>query len=225
MTDKINFKLFKPFGSTMAKAELPNELVKDFLKDLNDIRQDPKKIETHAFGHKLAGQIYKEFLITPEVLMKWKKNFFDPIIKGYVQTHYREMPIERILIHSGWYVVQKPGDYNCCHTHTTPNNNPDLSCVGYLKFPKAMKDYKHSKEHHNTTGYIEFLEGSESIFNNANYLIQPLEKQYFLFPSNLRHTVYPFFSDNELDERISFSFNASVMFDSNNKQEKPTQEQ
>ena len=75
MTDKINFKLFKPFGSTMAKAELPNELVKDFLKDLNDIRQDPKKIETHAFGHKLAGQIYKEFLITPEVLIKWKKNF------------------------------------------------------------------------------------------------------------------------------------------------------
>ena len=29
---KINFKLFKPFGSTMAKAELPNELIKDFLK-------------------------------------------------------------------------------------------------------------------------------------------------------------------------------------------------
>jgi len=48
---KINFKLFKPFGSTMAKAELPNELIKDLLKDLNDIRQDPKKSETHAFGH------------------------------------------------------------------------------------------------------------------------------------------------------------------------------
>jgi hypothetical protein len=30
MKDKINFKLFKPFGSTIAKAELPIELFKGF---------------------------------------------------------------------------------------------------------------------------------------------------------------------------------------------------
>ena len=45
MTDKINFKLLKPFGSTLAKAELPLQLVSDFLKDLKvQIRtQRPKK--------------------------------------------------------------------------------------------------------------------------------------------------------------------------------------
>jgi hypothetical protein len=32
MNDKINFKLFKPFGSTIAKAELPIELLKDLTK-------------------------------------------------------------------------------------------------------------------------------------------------------------------------------------------------
>ena len=36
MSDKINFKLLKPFGSTLAKAELPLQLISDFLKDLKE---------------------------------------------------------------------------------------------------------------------------------------------------------------------------------------------
>ena len=43
MTDKINFKIFKPFGSTLAKATLPLELIKDFKEDLKKIRQDKQK--------------------------------------------------------------------------------------------------------------------------------------------------------------------------------------
>ncbi len=43
MTDKINFKLFKPFGSTLAKATLPLELLKDFSNDLKEIREDKEK--------------------------------------------------------------------------------------------------------------------------------------------------------------------------------------
>ena len=34
MSDKINFKLFKPFGSTVAKAVMPLGLMKDFQDDL-----------------------------------------------------------------------------------------------------------------------------------------------------------------------------------------------
>ena len=33
MSDKINFKLFKPFGSTLAKAVMPLERMKDFQDD------------------------------------------------------------------------------------------------------------------------------------------------------------------------------------------------
>ena len=49
MTDKINFKLLKPFGSTLAKAELPLQLISDFLKDLKEIREDKDKAKTHDF--------------------------------------------------------------------------------------------------------------------------------------------------------------------------------
>jgi hypothetical protein len=37
MSDKINFKLFKPFGSTVAKAVMPLGLMKDFQDDLKQI--------------------------------------------------------------------------------------------------------------------------------------------------------------------------------------------
>ena len=56
MTDKINFKLLKPFGSTLAKAELPLQLVSDFLKDLKQLHS-VKKIN---FVKKFYRKIGKE---------------------------------------------------------------------------------------------------------------------------------------------------------------------
>ena len=84
MKDKIECKLLKPFGSTIAKSTMPKELIDDFLKDLYDIRQNPEKAKQYAFGHRLAGQVYKELLISPDVMLKWKQKYFDHIIIHYV---------------------------------------------------------------------------------------------------------------------------------------------
>ena len=46
MTDKINFKIFKPFGSTLAKATLPLELIKDFKEDLKKLEKIKKNNKT-----------------------------------------------------------------------------------------------------------------------------------------------------------------------------------
>jgi uncharacterized protein (TIGR02466 family) len=215
MKDKINFKLFKPFGSTIAKAELPIELLKDFNQDLKTIRASEELSKEHNFRHKLAGQIHQEFLISHEPMSKWKAQFFDPIIKAYAESHLKKHQVEKIVITAAWFVVQKPGDYNPNHTHTNFSDyqmNPDISCVGYLRIPENMKSFKNAKEHFDTSGHIEFIEGSENMFNDSNYLIKPELRTWYLFPSNLRHCVYPFFTEDENDERISFSFNAKVIF-------------
>ena len=78
MKDKINFKIFKPFGSSMARAELPLELIKDFKEDLKKIRADKTKQKQHDWGERLVGHVNSEYLITPEVMLKWKRLFFDP---------------------------------------------------------------------------------------------------------------------------------------------------
>ena len=225
MKDKINFKLFKPFGSTLAKATLPLELMKDFKEDLQQIRKDEKKKVQHDWGKRLVGHVSEEYLISPQVMMKWKKAFFDPIIASYANAHYKEDKIERILINSAWYVISKPNDFNPCHRHTEYiKGNYHLSCVGYLQIPTSMKPTDNAKSHNDFSGNTEFIEGSEGMFTDVNYRVVPNERDWILFPNSLTHLVYPFNSDDN-EERISFSFNATIMFYLGNKQEKPTQEQ
>lgn len=218
MTDKINFKIFKPFGSTLAKAVLPLNLIKDFKEDLKNIRSDKEKKNNHDWGERLVGHVAEEYLITPEIMLKWKKSFFDPIIASYTNAHYKEEKIESILINSAWYVVSKPGDYNPCHRHTeyTKTKNYHLSCVGYLQIPEAMIPTENAKQHNDFSGNTEFIEGSEGMFTDVNYRITPneMERTWILFPNSLSHIVYPFNSTNKDEERISFSFNATINFSS-----------
>ena len=212
----IKCNLLKPFGSTILKSELPDDLVKEFLDDLNTIRSSPEKTQGHQFGHRLAGNLYKELLVSHPVMLKWKQKYFDPLIVHYATSHYKNKKLKQIIVTASWHNIQKSGDFNPNHTHTHFEDrhvSPDISTVGYLKLPKSMKDYKHSKQHHNVGGMIEFTEGTEDMFTNSNYLVEPITKDFYIFPSSLRHAVYPFYSDSETDERISFSFNAKIVFD------------
>ena len=96
MKDKINFKIFKPFGSSIARAELPLELLKDFKEDLKNIRADKKKQKDHDWGERLVGHLAEEYLITPEIMLKWKQKFFDPIINSYIKRE-RDWKKDKVL--------------------------------------------------------------------------------------------------------------------------------
>ena len=219
MTDKINFKIFKPFGSTLAKATLPLELIKDFKQDLKKIREDKQKQKDHDWSKRLVGHVAEEYLISPEIMLKWKRKFFDPIMVSYTNAHFREETVKSILINSAWYVISKPNDYNPIHRHTeyTKNKNYHLSSVGYLQIPQSMIPTDNAKEHNDFSGNTEFVEGSEGMFTDSNYRVMPkdMERTWILFPNNLSHQVYPFNSSNKNEERISFSFNATINFEEN----------
>ena len=75
-----------------------------------------------------------------------------------------------------------------------------------------MKSTDNAKSFNDFSGQIEFSEGSENMFSDSRHRINPEVRQWFLFPNYLMHSVYPFKSDKD-DERISFSFNATVVFD------------
>ena len=218
MTNKINFKLLKPFGSTLAKAELPLQLVSEFLKDLKQIREDKEKSKRHDFGNHLVGAVTAEYLITPELMLKWKQQFFNAIISKYVISHYPHKTVKNIKILSAWFIISVSGDQNPQHTHTNfgkdEDKQPHLSCVGFLQIPKIMEENNsNEKNHHKINGKTQFSEGSESFFNNSIFTIDPQVKDWFLFPANLLHSVFPFYSENPKDERISFSFNTRVEFE------------
>ena len=59
---------------------MPLGLIKDFQDDLKQIRQDKEKQKNHDWSKKLVGHVNSEYLISPEIMQKWKQKFFDPII-------------------------------------------------------------------------------------------------------------------------------------------------
>ena len=214
VSDKINFKLFKPFGSTLAKAELPLQLIKDFKDDLKAIREDKQKKKDHNWGDRLVGHVAEEYLITPSVMLKWKRQFFDPIIVSYTNAHYKQEKVKSVLINSAWYVVSKPGDYNPLHNHSEYiKGNYNLSCVGYLSLPDSMISTENAKSHNDYSGQIQFVEGSENQFSDSQLRIDPKVRDWYLFPNYLMHSVYSFNSEDKNAERISFSFNATINFE------------
>ena len=216
MKDKINIKMFKPFGSTISEQTLPDNLVKDFLADLKMIRGlSPEERQRYSFAHKLVGSVDSEYMVTPEVLLKYKHSFFDVCITEYCQTLYPDFKVKRIVINSCWYVVQKINQFNSIHQHTNhgaiEQKHPQISCVGYLQIPK-MIPLECAKSHHDVSGSIEFFEGSENYFSFSSWRRDPTEKTYLIFPSHLAHFVAPMNSPDPDAERISFSFNAVVEF-------------
>ena len=212
---KINVKIFKPFGSSISMQDLPFELMKDFKADLDMIRNLPEeKKQDYRFGFKLAGGLGKdgEFLITPEVMLKWKRNYFDEVIKSYTNSHYPNKKVSHIVINSALYNYQLKNQWNPLHTHSNfagIQENPSISTVGYLSIPKNMQPLTGAKKHNDFSGAIEWIEGKEDLFQFGTYKLLPQERDFFVFPASLNHIVFP---HNSNEERISFSFNAVIKF-------------
>ena len=212
---KINIQIYKPFGSSISMQDLPFELMKDFREDLKMIQELPEeKKKNYWFGYKLAGGLGNEgeFLITPDVMYKWKKKYFDQVITYYTECHYPEKKVERIIINSAWHNFMLKNQWNPIHTHsafTGIQDNPSISVVGYIEVPKQMNPINGAKPHYDFSGCVEWREGTEGMFQYASYKRLPKERQFFVFPANLQHMVYPHSADKP---RISFSFNAVIKF-------------
>ena len=107
---------------------------------------------------------------------------------------------------SGWFIRQFEGEYNPVHVH------PDsmVSCVGYLKLPEGIEDEweEDYKDHHPAHGHIQFAYGTSAGYTNTNFMIKPQVGDFYIFPSQLFHCVYPFYTKGE---RRSFSMNLNFL--------------
>ncbi len=107
-----------------------------------------------------------------------------------------------INISQSWIVSQYKGEYNPWHQHSG-----HLSSVIYLKVPKGMDEFynKEGEDHYPVGGAIQFMQGDKQNFRNDTLTFRPEVGKMLIFPSWLKHSVYPFDVDGE---RRSMSFNA-----------------
>ena len=150
----------------------------DFVKELNDCMDN--KLED--FSEQLVGKVKEELVLD--------------------RTNYNY----GLQIEQGWFVRQYENEYNPLHVHT----GSKLSCVGYLSLPDGIEEEwdNERKKHHTCNGHIQFASGTNSGYNLTTFLARPTVGDFYLFPSELFHTVYPFYTKGE---RRSFSMNMNCI--------------
>ena len=220
-------KTYFPYGPPIGHVKLPDELVKDFNKGCDDIIKDKNLSKSEDWSHQLVGQVEQELLIPKPVINKWGKwlgrevrtylfeylNQFQipeqSIYKASEEQTLRAVNNSQINVKSAWYVRSFAGDYTPMHTHT----DCELTCVGFLKVPDLSKERNKAGDSgeqfkdYSPGGSLEILNSSGSTHSHLESDVigfAPKVGNWYLFPADLRHLVYPFKGDGE---RRSFSIN------------------
>ena len=216
-TFEMSYHLHRPWADILFETTLPPMILEKMIEISDKVLADPKR--TH-WGDNLAGQIKEEPLITPELLEKDNLiAFFGNMVQEYVhQCILQQAPPDQssylksikkditIDLNSIWIVEQQPGEYNPLHTHT----NCDISAVMYLKVPEFLPSEKPERD---DDGIIYFIGdcGVPNELKLSSIKSKPSPGAFFIFPSHMMHTVYPY-KTNDNFARRSVSFNASFEY-------------
>ena len=217
---------YYPFGPPIGYAELPKELVNDLNKGCDDIVKDEELSKSADWSQQLVGQVEQELVIPEDIINKWGK-WLGTQVRIYLAGYFNQLYVPeqsiisveksvalqkingvQINVLSAWYIRSFAGDYNPIHVHT----DCQLTCVGFLKVPDLSKERKKkgSNQKYSPGGALEILSSvgvTDSFFENDRFAFTPKVGNWYVFPANIRHAVYPFSCDGE---RRSFSINMNT---------------
>ena len=196
-------EIIKPFGPSIVKIKIPDEIVKEMNFFVDGIIKDKERLEKFNEGPKLAGNVYQEFLIDTDFMKKIKwGDFLGSACNDWVWRE-KNLTLKSFQIIKSWIVRQFKYEYNPIHYHSG-----HISGVGYLKVPNNMGETSQKNKKVNNNGKLILIDGSKKLFSSPTYTITPKVGDFYFFPSYLMHTVYPFSNSDE--ERRSVSFNARI---------------
>tara|TARA_B100002019_G_C21143198_1_gene534328 strand:- start:107 stop:952 length:846 start_codon:yes stop_codon:yes gene_type:complete len=232
-TQKLEATLLQPWSNMVARVKMPQNIFKEFGALYDTVMKDEELIN---FGDKLVGQVNSEPFVKSEKLDEHTqfRDFCIDAVRNYAVVQKRqnyghdiqrlaEIETDRLNIKltSMWFVNQKPGEYNPIHVHT----GCKVSAIAYLRTPKHQVAPR--KKHFATDGMVSFTNNSGNDFNwtNPTMHLKPEEGDFYIFGALQQHMVWPFRSTKEDDLRISLSFNADVISQSELEKEKHRYEQ
>ena len=213
-------KFHRPFSPTIMESTVPDKFV-EIVNDTADkvLGSEAASVEWD-WSHKLVGKVHKEVQIP--VKNKEHRELLFTTMKGACVDYLKESiknntaygwkkiagdavpTMNNIHMAHSWVVSQYAGEYNPWHHHSG-----DFSAVIYLKLPPKMNEEikEDWKDHYPANGLIEFMFGENQGFRSDNLKFKPEVGKLLMFPSWLKHFVYPFKSEGE---RRSMSFNAHM---------------
>ena len=181
-------------GQSIIRYQVPLEV----FVGLNELYETQKKHLPNA-NQQLAGKIPDEVSLfyagpsskliqmhdyVPHDIKKWFYGTFDHYLKWNKTTEYK------MDINSIWVNEMKAGDYNPVHIHQGKLYT-GLSSVMILKLPK---DYGPERTHPTVpmNGRLQILGNVAGQFATTDYSPQVKIGDFYVFPYDIRHVVYPF---------------------------------
>ena len=195
--------VIRPFGPTIAKVSMSENLVKELNDYVDKTLVDKKKTEELNYGKMLAGNVQQEFLLDKEfIVLSGCESFLKENTAKWI-FESTQKKIEEFKIIDTWIVRQFENEYNPLHSH-----GGHISGVGYLKLPDNYGKTVQSDKKNNYNGNLQLVHGSKNFLSPITLNIEPKVGDFYLFPNYLMHSVYPFKNKNA--ERRSISFNAYI---------------
>ena len=207
----MNFD-FVFLGQSILRYQVPLEV----FVGLNELYETKKKHFPNA-NKQLAGKIPDEvslFYAGPtnekmhahsyvsEDILKWFYSTFDHYLKwNRTQDYHME-------INSIWVNEMKAGDYNPVHIHQGKLYT-GLSSVMILKLPKDMGP-EPARPDQPMNGQLQILGSVAGQFVKADYSPKMTIGDFYVFPYDVRHVVYPF--TNKKAKRSTLVCNVDVNY-------------
>ena len=216
-------KFLEPFSPAILERQVPQKFIDIVNRVGDEVLSDETKSREWDFSEDLVGKVRKEVQIP--IVDKAEKKYCLDYMKESCLLFLQEMlkknrtyewnkltgvgtsqnlypSPENIHLANSWIVSQYKGEYNPWHKHSG-----NFSAVMYLKIPEGMNKFmeKEYDDHYPCSGLIQFMYGESQDFRSDTLTCLPEVGKMYLFPSWLKHSVYPFYCEGE---RRSLSFNA-----------------
>ena len=210
--DTSNFK-FIFLGQSVLKYQVPLEIY----GTINHIYEN-KYPQLFPANKQLVGKIEKEHSLffdgpdnnkmtkhnhLPQNVLQW----FHQIFNHYLQ--WNKVNKYKMHLNSIWVNQMFEHEYNPVHIHQGTLFT-GLSSVMILKLPQSF-GVEYSATDAPQNGRLQILGSSSGQFANIDYQPEIKERDFYVFPYDMRHCVYPF---NGEGYRRTLAANMDVEYDS-----------
>ena len=147
-----SLSVVKPFGPSIVKVSMPDVLLNNLNKYVEETILDKNKIKKLDHGFKLAGNVKQEFQLEEDLLRSsGLLDFLFKSVQKWIEV-VEKKKINKFTVLSSWIVRQFENEYNPIHTH-----GGHISGVGYLKLPENFGDPFQDNKKGNPNGKLNFI--------------------------------------------------------------------
>ena len=209
--DTSDFKVIF-LGQSVLRYQVPL----DVYDTINSI-YEKKYSELLRANKQLVGKIEKEHSLffngensekmtrhnhLPNNVLGW----FEQKMRHYLD--WNKVKGYNLHLNSIWVNTMFEHEYNPVHVHQGTLFT-GLSSVMILKLPQSF-GVEYSSPHQPQNGRLQILGASSGYFANVDYQPNIQERDFYIFPYDMRHTVYPF---NGPGMRRTLACNMDVQYD------------